>query len=142
MAVGGVENGGTDSLYLANDASYYTPGMVVFNISSQEWYNTSIEAISSSQTATSGAVQFVPSFGPAGLFFMLGGESFDEHLVVNENAANSQPFSFTTVRMYEPLSQKWHNQTATGEAPALLMDKLCVVGIEGDDNTYEVRRNF
>ena len=109
--------------------SYAVPGMVEFNTSSQEWSNSSILAISKSNSATSGMAQWVPTFGPEGLLFLLGGE-----------AANS-PFTLTIMWMYDPSTKTWRSQTTTGDVPSV-MDKGCVVGAEGDDGTYEVRREL
>ena len=42
--------------------------------------------------------------------------------------------------MYEPVSQRWQTQRTTGDIPPI-SENQCVVGIQGDDNTYEVGPN-
>lgn len=100
-------------------------------MSSQDWYNVSTKSISYDGTAAYGAAQFVPSFGPAGLLFVLGGSSGTD--------SSLQYFPLGNITMYEPISQTWVWQQATGDAPTPGADSTCVVGIEGDDDTYEVR---
>lgn len=102
------------------------PGMVIYNETSKEWRNLSSTGCSSTGTATSGAAHFVPIFGPAGLAFVFGG------------TANGQPAPFDYVFMFEPASQQWRKQQVTGDASPAVR-KPCVVGLQGDHGTYEVR---
>ena len=102
---------------------YQVPGMVMYNSSSQQWYN--ISGATSSGYAPSGTTHFVPSFGPAGLLFVLGGYQGDE------------PMSFDWALMFEPLSQQWQYQKTTGDLPAQVKVP-CAVGVEGNEGTYEV----
>ena len=41
--------------------------------------------------------------------------------------------------MYDPVTQRWGNQKVSGEPPNPSED-LCVVGVSGDNGTYEVCR--
>ena len=41
--------------------------------------------------------------------------------------------------MYEPQSQQWRSQSTTGQIPSPVLNP-CVVGVEGDNGTYEVRK--
>ncbi|KAK3703009.1 hypothetical protein LTR37_014739 [Vermiconidia calcicola] len=80
FALGGVINDKSDSdlLYqeeIEGEYQFNPPGMVVYNDTSENWYNVSTEAISYYGTAISGATQFVPAFGPEGLLFVLGGRA-------------------------------------------------------------------
>ena len=102
--------------------------MVVYNDTSQEWYNVSSTGFSYYGAAVGGAAQFVPSFGPAGLLLVFGGTT-----------VNGQYVPYNNVYMYEPLSQQWQTQKATGDLPNQATN-FCVVGVEGDDDTYEVWR--
>ena len=138
FAIGGHENGFTDGTWRAGGiATYNTPDMVVYNMSSQEWYNVSTKAISSYKTAVYGAAQFVPSFSPAGLLFTLGGESTSGSIITWPNALPHQLFPMNNLSIYEPLSQTWLSQTTSGDIPPGVLSP-CVVGLEGDEDTYEV----
>ena len=127
FALGGTETTATESLIYSS--MYAPPGMVIFNSTSQEWFNISMDAISNSGTASDGVGQFVPSFGPAGLFFVLGGISTSE---------SQAYFALDNIAMYEPLSQQWLFQEASGDVPSP-GEFACAVGVEGDNGTYEVR---
>jgi hypothetical protein len=52
-----------------------SPGLVIYNTSSEEWFNLSSTGYSWSGTASRGAAQFAPHFGPKGLLFVLGGHA-------------------------------------------------------------------
>ena len=93
FALGGVENPRTSQAFaIATD--FLNPGMVMYNFSSQEWYNVSATGYSFSGVALDGAAHFVPSFGPAGLVFFLGGV-----------VANSALPTTDTISMFDPTSQ-------------------------------------
>ena len=127
FALGGVENGATTNALQGKTELVSMPGMIIYNFTSQEWYNVSASGYSASGVATQGAAHFVPSFGPAGLLFVLGGT------VANEILAG-----FESVSMFEPLSQQWSSQEVSGTKPSPVVDP-CLVGVQGDNNTYEVR---
>lgn len=134
FAIGGQEDEGTNQVYGVNGATVNAPNMVVYNTSSQEWYNVSTRAISYYGTAQYGMAQFVPSFGPVGLLFVLGGQAVS-------GDTNSDPyFSFQNLSFYEPVSQTWKFQTASGQFPQEVVTP-CVTGVDGDNGTYEVRRS-
>ena len=139
FAIGGWENGFTDGALRGDLTTYNAPDMVVYNMSSQIWYNVSTEAISYYRTAHLGTAQFVPSFGPAGLLFMLGGESTSGSSVRWPNSLPHQFFPLDSLSMYEPQSQTWLSQTTNGDIPSGVLSP-CVVGIEGDEHTYEVKQ--
>ncbi len=106
--------------------------MVIYNSTSQDWYNVSAVGYSEQGTSMYGVVQFVPSFGPAGLLFVLGGE------VSGPGTYNGGPLlSFDSVSIYDPVAQSWQQQTASGYKPPPCRD-ACVVGLQGDSDTYEV----
>ena len=74
FSLGGRENSGTD-LTLPSDSEIFTPGLVIYDTSSKEWFNVSSTGYSSSGTASRGAAQFVPQFGPRGILFVFGGDA-------------------------------------------------------------------
>lgn len=69
FALGGLQNPATGNPQGTVD----TPGMVIYNFTSREWFNVSTTGYSYNGIAMDGAGIFVPSFGPAGLFFVLAG---------------------------------------------------------------------
>ena len=101
-------------------------GVVAFNMSSNQWSNTSMPSNLVRPTGRNGILASVPSFGPKGLLIATGIGAIDQ-----------VPVPFNTVTIYEPGSKTWHNQTATGDIPNG-RDKACTVGIQGDDGTYEM----
>ena len=122
FALGGTEDTQTNyGLYQSMDIQ----GLVMYNDSSQEWWNFSSKGYSYSGTATNGAGHFVPTFGPEGLLFLFGGY------------ANGRPAPFDYVYMFEPVLQQWRKQEVTGSPPPPVTVP-CVVGLEGDNDTYEV----
>ncbi|KAK6425735.1 hypothetical protein LTR95_016221 [Oleoguttula sp. CCFEE 5521] len=101
------------------------PGLVIFNASSQAWYNVSSTGYSTDGSAINGSAVFVPDFGPAGLLFVMGG------------SVDNVRVGFGAISMYEPLSQRWYSQPVTGSLP-LAVDRPCAVGVQGDNGTYEI----
>ena len=100
--------------------------IVAFNMTSNEWSNTSMPSNMVRPTGRNGILTSVPNFGPEGLLIATGIGAID--LV---------PIPFETITIYEPVSKTWHNQTATGDIPNG-RDKACTVGIQGDNGTYEM----
>ena len=136
FALGGAENYATTNEIgastLTNEISASTfriPGMVMYNITSQNWYNVSASGYSPDGVAMDGAAQFVPSFGPAGLLFVFGG-----------SLANNIFPGTDEVSIFEPISQQWSSQEVSGAKPSSVLSP-CVVGAQGDNNTYEVKND-
>lgn len=126
FALGGVENGATTNSFQGTGGLASIPGMVMYNLTSQEWYNISASGYSNSGVATQGAAHFVPSFGPAGLLFIFGGSVANETLIGTDS-----------VSIFDPFSQQWSSQEVSGTKPSPVVDP-CVVGVQGDNNTYEI----
>ncbi|KAK3705234.1 hypothetical protein LTR37_013395 [Vermiconidia calcicola] len=135
FALGGLINDKCDSdlLYeeeIEGEYRFNPPGMVVYNDTSEIWYNVSAEAISYYGTAVNGAAQFVPAFGPEGLLFLLGGRAAYA-------GEWSTYFVFDDIPIYEPVSQRWLTQKTSGDIPSPV-ENPCAVGVDGDDGTYEI----
>ena len=126
FALGGYQNRATG---VATDANIDTPGMVIYNFTSMEWFNVSITDYSSEGVAAAGAGHFVPGFGQAGLLFILAGEI----------GSNGSPFmpGLDSVFMFDPASRRWASQQTSGAVP-MPVTNPCVVGVPGDNGTYEV----
>lgn len=130
FALGGFQTDATQSM-LSTDLydQIFVPGMVIYNIESQEWYNVSTTDYTSTGFTIQGAGLFVPPFGPNGLLFVFGGQYGE--------ANNLQYAQFEYAWMYEPYSKTWTSQKVTGDIPAV-GNAACVVGAQGDNGTYEI----
>lgn len=134
FALGGTESSATDFAW--GDGSMDVPGMVMFNQSSGTWYNISTSGEGGYTylgTAREGAAHFVPSFdeggfGPKGLLFVFGGYT-------NENALTP----FDDAHFFDPATWQWKKQAVSGTPPAPA-SAMCVVGVQGDGDTYEVSK--
>lgn len=130
FAMGGFQTDATKANILPTIFdSTLVPGMVIYNIKSQEWYNVSTTDYTSSGFTIQGAAHFVPSFGPNGLLFVFGGQYGP--------ADNLQYSQFEYAWMYEPYSKTWSSQQVSGDIPSV-GNAACVVGAQGDNGTYEI----
>lgn len=50
---------------------------------------------------------------------------------------NNIPIPLDTAYIFEPVARSWQKQKVTGDYPLFSTDQ-CVVGLEGDDQTYEI----
>ena len=128
FALGGMEGAATNNAIEAG-TSVLIPGMVMYNITSEDWYNVSASGYSYGGSAMDGAAQFVPPFGPAGLLFVFGG-----------SVANGVLPGTDRVSIFDPTSQQWSWQEVSGATPSSVLSP-CVVGARGDNNTYEVKND-
>ena len=130
FALGGFQTLSTQSgLFSSIFDNTLVPGMIVYNIKSQTWYNVSTTDYTNTGFTIQGAGQFVPPFGPNGLLFVFGGQYGEQN--------NLQYAQFEYAWMYEPYSKTWTSQKATGDIPAV-GNLACVVGAQGDNGTYEI----
>ena len=106
-----------------------TPGMVVYNSTSQLWSNVS--GFAKPGTYSLGKMHFVPSFGPEGLVVVIAGAT------PREGSGDRVLLSTDAVSVYEPVSQRWRTQAVTGTSPEPRVN-FCVAGAHGDNDTYEV----
>ncbi|MDI1490944.1 MAG: hypothetical protein OHK93_002149, partial [Ramalina farinacea] len=98
FALGGLQNGATGNPQGTVD----TPGMVIYNLTSRELFNVSATGYSYNGIAMDGTGIFVPSFGPAGLFFVLAG------LI----GASSKPTLPSLIFLYGGQGGTWSNPVA------------------------------
>lgn len=103
-----------------------TPGLVIYNTTSQTWLNISTDGYLDGQVSDNAAAWFVPSFGPTGLLAILGGIM-----------ANGEDVALDYLYFYELTTQTWHYQKTTGSSPNP-SEVACAVGAQGDNGTYEV----
>ena len=128
FALGGEESSATNNA-LEGGTTVPIPGMVMYNITSEDWYNVSASGYSNDGVAVNGVAHFVPSFGPAGLLFVFGGSVANEVLPGTDR-----------VSIFDPMSQQWSWQEVSGATPSSVLSP-CVVGAQGDNNTYEVKND-
>ena len=133
-SLGGFESSQT-ALSTANlDQNLPVPGLMQFNMKTQKFLNSTAGGYSFNGTAEKGAMHYVPSFGPDGLFIVMGGDDCwhtdPEHLTDLE-----------TISIYDPSSEQWFNQTTTGNIPQPRKE-FCLAGIESNNATYEMYHHF
>ena len=110
----------------------FLPGMVQFNMSSRSFTNSTAPIYDAVHGVAKGAMQFVPSFGPEGLFVAMGGINGNNH----PNGFVGL-IDFGTVSVFDPAKQEWWNQTTTGSAPAPRIE-FCTAGVNSTNGTYEM----
>lgn len=128
--LGGVENSLTtpSTAHLQDDIPL--PGLVNFNMTTKEFSNSTATGYSSNGTAENGAMHYVSSFGPDGLFIVMGGDDF-----WHPNAGSLQ--SFDTISIFDSSSKQWFNQTTTGNIPNPRKE-FCLAGIDSTNATHEM----
>lgn len=105
----------------------------------KEWQNhTTIGMLEPTRGLKDGKALHVPSFGPNGLVFILGGTT---RAIANfKNTENPDPKlgpvqSFTNISFFDPASNRWYWQTTTGTAPNGRIGH-CVVGARSSAGSY------
>ena len=100
--------------------------MVHFDMTSRSFENFTVQCCNATNGIAGGAMQYVPSFGPEGIFVVLGGTNGNQDLS-----------SFATVSVFDPAKQEWWNQTTTGSEPSPRL-QFCTAGINSTNGTYEM----
>ncbi|KAL8992463.1 MAG: hypothetical protein Q9169_007085 [Polycauliona sp. 2 TL-2023] len=128
LVLGGVLNPWTipESMDLTQDI--IVPGLIEFNFTKKGFFNSSATGFNANGVGKSGAMHYVPSFGPNGLFMILGGTDFSDP---------DQNIGMENIWIYETLENRWYNQTATGSIPAGRRN-FCLAGVESTNGTYEI----
>ena len=102
-------------------------GEVRFDMLNQTFSNSTVEnGADFTNGRAHGAMQFIPAFGPEGLFVAMGGQDVFNNLL-----------SFDSVLIFDPSTQDWYNQTTTGSPPTPRRE-FCAPGISSTNNTYEM----
>ena len=102
--------------------------MIKFDMSSQVFSNISSKTGATSPSGNpgyEGAMQYVPPFGPGGVFVVMGGGDYNGLI------------DFGYVQVYDPASGSWYNQTTTGSKPASRVN-FCTAGAPSTNGTYEI----
>ena len=114
------------------DNNNLLPEEVRFDMLSQTFSNLTTEnGLNLTRGRGSGAMQFVPAFGPEGIFVTMGGE---------DSPGEDGPgdlLGFDSVLILDQSTQTWYNQTTTGSPPSPRTG-FCTAGISSNNNTYEM----
>ncbi|KAL8836644.1 MAG: hypothetical protein Q9176_006157 [Flavoplaca citrina] len=102
------------------------PGLLQFDMRTRRFTNSSATDFNANGTGAQGHMHFVPSFGPNGLFLVLGGENSSDY-----------KYSFDNISVYDAATKQWYNQTATGNVPRGRRE-FCVAGVNSTEGTYEM----
>ena len=103
------------------------PGLVQFNMTTKTFSNSSAAGYQVNGTAQRGVMHYVPSFGPNGLFFVLGGD----YIIPTDLR------DFSTISIFDPASKTWHQQATTGFIPKARVE-FCTAGVNSTNGTYEM----
>ena len=106
--------------------------IVHFNMGSRTFDNSTVQCCGATNGIAGGAMQYVPSFGPQGLFVILGGVNGK----TNDGGAHHL-IEFATVSVFDPAKQEWWNQTTTGSEPSPRI-QFCTAGMNSTNGTYEM----
>lgn len=99
--------------------------MIIYNATTNEVQNITAGGYSNGGTADYGASELVPVFGSEGVLLTMGGwlpstlQSLDLSAVTNQ---------FNQISVFDPSTQTWYNQTATGTIPEP-RTLFCTVGV-------------
>ncbi|KAE8450750.1 hypothetical protein EG329_005663 [Mollisiaceae sp. DMI_Dod_QoI] len=109
------------------------PGVVSFNMTTGRFANSSASGYNFNGTAERGVLHYVPSFGPEGIYILLGGDISG----LDRYSAGEDKVSFANLTIYDPASGNFYNQTATGNIPQGRIE-FCATGINSTNQTYEI----
>lgn len=108
-------------------------GIVSYNMTTGTFTNSSAAGYNFNGTAERGVLHYVPSFGPEGIYVLLGGDASN----LNGYTPGQSLRSFSQLTIYDPASGKFYNQTATGNIPESRIE-FCATGINSTNQTYEI----
>ena len=102
------------------------PGLITYDFRQRLWSNDSATAYSPLGTAQWGAMHYVPSFGPEGLFVLFGGDASRQ----SQYVSGASPRKMDSVWVYEPQNKRWYQQATTGDSIPQPRQRMCVVGAQ------------
>jgi len=128
---GGMQGYDANSAYVlggvADESGVWVPGMVEFDMRTRNFTNhsTSSSTVSDLNGINKGALQYVPSFGPQGIYVAMGGWT------------RSASGFFSTVHVYDPAQQAWYKQPTAGTYPSGRVE-ICTAGVNSTNGTFEI----
>jgi hypothetical protein len=108
-----------------------SPGLQFYNFTDLSWTNNSALGYSDDGTSSFSTITWVPTWGPAGLLVAVGGES-NPNLADEYSGLSFVPLN--NISIFEPLTQTWYRQTATGDIPQQRV-RACMVSVGSSDNS-------
>nr|CDP31338.1 Putative protein of unknown function [Podospora anserina S mat+] len=114
-------------------------GITLLKMASGELTNSSSVGMGPFGTLWGGSAHHVPLGGGGeqsdGLLVFLGGVTAP--VLSYLESPDHRPVEFTNITVYDPLYKKWYSQQTTGAIPTPRY-QICVVGVKGDNGTYEI----
>jgi len=138
------------SAFTASNANFYSLGGVVstdiwapveglltYDFGTSRWSNSSSAGAAQSAYSVQAEAVFIPNFGNMGLLAFLGGDSPPPNKAYGyeEGAAL---VDMSNITIYDPDSETWYHQTATGSIPPPRSEFCAVGSAPTDDSTYEM----
>ena len=108
-------------------------GLLTFDMNSQKLSNISATGYNGNGTVEFAKMEYVPTFGPKGVFILLGGDQPD----FEGPTATDYYVPFTNVAIYEPSSNRWYQQPTSGRIPEPRKE-FCTAGVASTNETYEI----
>jgi hypothetical protein len=121
---------------IASEGNIAVEGLLTYDFGTSRWSNSSSAGAAQSAHPVQAEAVFMPNFGEVGLLAFLGGDSPPNQTYQYEEGAALVDMSNITI--YDPHSETWYHQTATGSIPPP-RSEFCAVGSAPTDNgTYEM----
>lgn len=136
IVIGGVASGWTQ---LYRDRNQAIPGMLTYNFDTREWKNetdSSADQFTPIHSLTQARAEYVPTFGPGGLVFLMGGHRPDTDR--EPSTGNSPALDFHNITFFDPGARKTYYQQATGDIPPSPRSEFCSAGWQNTDGGYEI----
>ncbi|MCJ1465317.1 hypothetical protein MMC07_003934 [Pseudocyphellaria aurata] len=100
-------------------------------MTTKEFSNSTAGGYPFGEFTEKGEMHYVPSFGPKGLFVVMGGDG------LSHPNSTSRLRDLETISIYDPSSRQWFNQTTTGNIPQP-REEFCLAGLESNNGTYDI----
>lgn len=133
FTIGGFINDLTSPATVNYTGNRPIPGIVKYNMTSGTFTNSSAAGYNHNGTAERGVLHYVPSFGPEGIYVLLGGDISG----YQGYSPGSDLQSFSQITIFDPSTGNFYNQTATGNIPEGRIE-FCATGINSTNQTYEM----
>ena len=119
-----------------SEPAYVQPGLLKHDFASNTWTNSSVDIPGSNGLYAYAGAAYAPNFGKEGFLVVVGGSNPSSNVYTYEGGTDL--VSMSTITLYDPNSQKWYQQEATGEIPPPRTE-FCLVGLKNrDGKTFEL----
>ncbi|KAK4160600.1 kelch repeat-containing protein [Cladorrhinum sp. PSN259] len=127
--IGGQWNNLTDKR-VPTGPSRSVPGLMTWDFQTRKIQNSTSPDFSpfGSETRIGGSALYVPSFGPNGIVFVMGGHSPPVDRAYN--IYDTKALSLSNLTFFDPVTREPFTQTTTGDAPKFPRRAFCTVGFE------------